>query len=222
MVENLEVYNEVICNILPANSEDAPILLNLAELTVNQLQILEEITSEPNAACHQWSIWDVESLEYLKCNSPEVYERFRPDLYSMVTDEKNCLYLDLMHHWGHVTSIFRGEMPMEQSICISKDDDFLRINLFSGKQVDPGNSDPFFCIRYQEVDEVLEMVKAFSEIDETEIRQRFEQSLRTQPPAYKFSWTEEFYPILLKYCQEVKEFYQTAANQNFGVINGIC
>jgi hypothetical protein len=218
--ENLDIYKQVIFHISPINC-DAPILLNSSELTVRQIDALKEIKVEIKSVCNKWSIYDVELVEDLKCNHPKIYERIKPDLYSIIADEKNCLSLDLDFAWGHISSIFRCAALMDSSTFIKKTNGSTKVNLFSGKLVDPKDSDPFFTQRYQEVKEVREIAQSLSEVDQLELRKRFEHALKTQPPAYEFIWNEEFYPFLMERCEEVKSFYQNAATQNFGIVNAI-
>lgn len=75
--------------------------------------------------------------------------------------------------------------------------------------------------RYQEIDEVWEIAKALSTIDESGIRDRFEQILQTIPQPFPYNWENERHPFFLQYCQDVKIFYKTAAEKSFGVVSTI-
>jgi hypothetical protein len=213
-----EVFEQVIMGLTPADF-DAPLVSCLSELTPNQIDVLKEIASDIELVLNRWSIYDVEVLEDLKSISPETYGRLKPDLYSIVADEKDCLHLDLNRSWGQVSYIFRGETTMKPSVVVSKVENKHWVNLFSGKSFDP--DDTFFPMRYQEVEEVAKMAESFSKIDESEIRWRFEEALRAQAPVYRYDWEEESYSVLLEYCKEVQAFYQTAAIRGFGVVNAI-
>ncbi len=216
--KNPKVFEQVIMD-FSAIDDDTPLISSLSELTPNQLTVLNEISSEMESVINWWSIYDIEVLEDLKSISPETYEQLKPELYWIVADEKKCLQLNLNHSWSHVSSLFRHGTSMEPSALVSKVDDFYRVNILSGKPVDP--NDTFFPMRYQEVDEVTEMAQSLLKIDEREIRQRFEYALQAQTPVYRYIWEEESYSTLLEYCKEVQSFYQTAAAQGFGVVNAI-
>ncbi|MDX2241829.1 MAG: DUF1877 family protein [Leptolyngbyaceae cyanobacterium bins.302] len=213
-----EVFEQVIMDLSPAGS-DAPLISSLSELTSAQIDVLKEITSEIDLVLNRWSIYDVEVLEDLKSIFPEIYARLKPELYLIVSDEKDCSYLDLNRAWSHVSSLFLYGTSMEPSTFVSRVNNCHRINIFAGKQIDP--VDKFFPMRYQEVDEVLEMAQSLKKIDEWEIRQRFERALQEQTLVYRYRWEEESYSVLLEYCKAVQAFYQTAAAQGFGIVNAI-
>jgi Domain of unknown function (DUF1877) len=217
--ENPEVFWRLIFDLSPVNS-DTPLVSDISELTSSQISMLGEIGSDITAVCNRWTKNDVEEIEFLKEINPELYEYLKLDLYSIVTDEKDCCYLDFNKGWTYVSSLFQSGKMMNPSLFVSTIDNCHSVNIFSGKPVDPDNSQ-YFTFRYQEVDEVREIAKALSTIDESDIRYRFEQILQTDPRPFPYSWAHELHPLLLQYCQDVKIFYKTAVEKNFGVVSTI-
>lgn len=100
--------------------------------------------------------------------------------------------------------------------CICVDNNLCRVNIFAGKPVDPTDSSP--CSWYQEVSEVAEISRVLSAIDEIEIRRRFEQAAKVNPPIYRGGWSEDQYPFLQEYLQEIQHFYQVTADQGLGMV----
>jgi Domain of unknown function (DUF1877) len=217
--ENPEVFWRVISDLSPANI-DTQFILDTSELTFSQISILGEIMPDINVICNRWTQNNVEEVEFLKELNPELYEHLKLDLYSIVIDEKDCCYLDFNKEWTYVSSLFQAGRMMDPSVFISTIDNRHNINIFSGKPVDPDDS-RYFTFRYQEIDEVREIAKALSTIDESDIRLRFEQILQTDPRPFPYRWADELHPLLLQHCQDVRIFYETAAEKKFGVVSTI-
>ncbi|MGR3278200.1 DUF1877 family protein [Acaryochloris marina NIES-2412] len=214
---NPEVFEDVLMDLSSAD-DDEPLITDFSELTPKQLCVLKEITSDIGLSHERLSIWDIDSLELLKSIYPDIYERLKPELYTIVIDEKECEYLDLGDTWSFVDSLFRFGTPMEPSTIRSNLNGYHRINIFSGKPINPSDRWP---IRYQEVYEVQEMSQLLASIDESEIQCRFEEALRTQSPVYRYGWHQESYPQLLEFCKIVQLFYRKAASKGFGIVNAI-
>jgi Domain of unknown function (DUF1877) len=213
--ENSEFLRDVIYGISPVNTE-SQLILDISELTSYQASILQEITPRPQAVCNLWTKRDIENIEFMKKHNPETYKYLKPDLFSIVMDEKDCFYLELGTGWGMISYLFTCGILMEENLCVSTIDHLYNINIFHGKLVYPDDS-PYSKLRYQEINEVLEISRALSTITESEIRQRFDKALQLQPPVYRPCWVEESYPAILEHCQGVQAFYETAANMGFGV-----
>lgn len=215
---DLETFESVIWLLTPKNT-DIPLISDLSELTSEQIELLAEITLDANEICNYWTGSDAEVLEELKQNSPQHYERLKTKLFSIVMSEKNCSDLDFGKDWDWVSYILRDGRSMDRSSCTYKSDTCYSANIFSGKPLNP--KDVKSGILYQEISEVIDISQVLLDIDDMEIRRRFEQASRMNPFVYRGGWLEEFYPLLLEYCTGVRFFYQTAANQGFGVINAI-
>jgi hypothetical protein len=104
--ENPEIFWRVIFDLSPANS-DTPFISDISELTSSQINILGEIMPDINAVCNRWTENDVEEVEFLKELNPELYEYLKLDLYSIVTDEKDCCCLDFNKGWTGSVSLLR-------------------------------------------------------------------------------------------------------------------
>lgn len=217
--ENPEVFWRVIFDLSPANS-DTPLVLDISELTPSQISILGKIMPDIKAVCNRWAENDIEQIEFLKELNPDLYEYLKLDLYSIVTDEKDCCYLDFDRGWAYVSSLFQAGRMMNPSVFVTIIDNCHNVNIFSGKPVDPDESQ-YFTVRYQEIDEVRQIAKALSTIDESDIRDRFDRILQTAPRPFPCKWAEEIYPFLLQHCKNVKIFYENAADKNFGVVSKI-
>jgi Domain of unknown function (DUF1877) len=217
--ENHKFLREVIFSISPVNTE-SPLILDISELTSYQISILREITSDIYSVCNRWTERDIENIEYLKENNAEIYEYLKPDLFSIVTDEKDCFYLELGTAWDMITHLLTCGISMEENLCVISTENLYSINIFHGKQFYPNDS-PYSKLRYQEVDEVLEISRALLTITESEIRQRFDKALQTKPRVYRPYWVEGSYPAILEHCQEVKAFYKAAAINGFGIFSDI-
>jgi hypothetical protein len=159
--EDPEVFERVIFDLEPANSA-APLISDISELTLYQISILEEIVPDLNLVCNQWTEHDVDEVKFLKELNPELYEHFKLDLYSIVTDEKYCFSIDLNTSWHYVGSLFQCGILMETNTYFTTIDNRDSVNIFAGELVDP-NDTSFGAMRYQEVDKVLEMTQVLSE-----------------------------------------------------------
>jgi hypothetical protein len=217
--ENPELWRQVISGISHANSE-SPLILNVSELTSCQISILREVAPDLNYVCNRWTERDIENIEFLRNYNLELYEHIKSDLFQIVMDEKDCCYLEVGTGWDVINYVFRRGTLMEENIHINKIDLLYDVNIFYGKLVYPDDL-PSSKFRLQEVNEVLEIAAALLTITESEIRQRFEKALQTQPRTYRPCWVEGSYPAILEACQEVQAFYETAANNRFGVFSDI-
>lgn len=217
--KDLEIYEDIIAELAPKNT-DIPLIADISELTLEQRQILDEITSDANEVCNVWTEWDVEMLVDLKRYCPKNYERWKQSLYSIVCSEKNCSYLYLGQAWDWVSYVLRNGQAMNHLDCICVANDLNRVNIFAGKPVDP--TDLYPCCWYQEVSEVAEISRVLSAIGEKEIRRRFEQAAKINPPIYRGGWSEDQYPFLQEFLQEVQLFYQVTADQGLGMVSSCC
>ena len=77
--KDLVIYEDVIVDLAPKNT-DIPLIADISELTLEQRQILNEITSNANEVCNVWTEWDVEMLVDLKRDCPKNYERWKTEL----------------------------------------------------------------------------------------------------------------------------------------------
>lgn len=68
--KDLVIYEYVILFLVPKDS-DLPLISDISELTPEQRQVLEEITSDANEVCNVWTDWDVEVLVDLKQDFPQ-------------------------------------------------------------------------------------------------------------------------------------------------------
>lgn len=214
--KNLVIYEDLIFYLDPKNT-DMPLISDISDLTVEQRQILDEITSVPNEVCNVWTAWDVETLVDLKLYCPQDDEHWKQSLYSIVCSEKNCSYIDFGQDWDWVSYVLRGGQSMNHLDYV--DQELHSVNIFAGKPVDPTDSKPKSL--YQEVSEVADMSRVLSAIDEIEIRRRFEQGSQVNPSICRGGWSEDQYPFLQEYFQKVQLFYQVAADQGFGIIRCI-
>lgn len=213
--KDLEIYEDIIVELAPKNT-DTPLIADISELTLEQRQILDEITSDVNEVCNVWTEWDVEVLVDLKRYCPKNYECWKRSLYSIICSEKNCSDLYLGQAWHWISYVLRDGQSMNYLDYIYVDNNLCLVNIFAGKPVDPTDSSP--CSWYQEVSEVAEISRVLSAIDEKEIRRRFEKAAKVNPPIYRGGWSEDQYPFLQEYLQEIQHFYQVTADQGLGMV----
>lgn len=216
--KDLVIYEYVICFLVPKDS-DLPLISDISELTPEQRQVLEEITSDVNEVCNVWTDWDVEVLVDLKQDFPQEYNHWRQSLYSIVSSAINCSYLDLGQAWDWVSYVLRDGQSMNHLDCICVNNDLCRVNIFAGKPVDPTDSYPRSW--YQDMSEVAEISRVLSAIDEKELRRRFEQAAKVKPPIYRGGWSEGQYAFLQEFVQEVQLFYQVTADQRLGMVTAL-
>lgn len=217
--QDLVIYEYVIGFLEPKDS-DLPLISDISELTPEQRQVLEEITSDVNEVCNVWTDWDVEVLVDLKQDFPQEYNYWRQSLYSIVSNNKNRSHLYLGQAWHWISYVLRDGQSMNYLDCICVDNNLCLVNIFAGKPVDPIDSSP--CSWYQEVSEVAEISRVLSAIGEKEIRRRFEQAAKINPPIYRGGWSEDQYPFLQEFLQEVQLFYQVTADQGLGMVSSCC
>jgi Domain of unknown function (DUF1877) len=217
MIKNdLEILDQVIFYLEPVNS-DSPLIADISELTSSQIEMLKYLTADLSRVVNHWTAWDIKALEDLRRDYPETFERLKPDLYLIVTNEKQCANVDLGKAWDWISYIFRNGQSMNQLADTAEDR--LNVNIFFGKSIEP--HDMVSSIRFQEVSEVMEVAQILSQLDDTEIQQRFEQAARIKGDVYRGDWSRDAYPLFMEYVREVKGFYQTAAERGYGVLFAI-
>jgi hypothetical protein len=210
---DLEIFEQVIRYLVPVNS-DMPLIADIAELPPSQIEMLKELDADLDAVCNHWTDWDVKVLEDFRRDAPETYERVKLNLYAIVANEKPCADLDFGKAWDWVSYILRDGQPIDQ--LTDAVEGRLNVNVFVGESIDP--HDARGSIRYQTVNEVQEVSYILSQLDDTEIRRRFEQAAKINAQVYRGDWSEDSYPWLVESVREVQGFYQTAAEKGYGVI----
>jgi Domain of unknown function (DUF1877) len=143
-----------------------------------------------------------------------MFERLKPDLYAIVANEKQCANLDFGKAWDWIGYILRDGQSMSQLVDTAEGR--LNVNIFFGKSIEP--YEMAGSIRFQEVNEVLEVAKILSQLDDTEIQRRFEQAARIKGDVYRGDWSRDAYPLFMEYVREVKGFYKNAAEKGYGVM----
>jgi Domain of unknown function (DUF1877) len=214
MIKNdLAIYEQVIFYLEPVNS-DSPVIADISELTSSKIKILEYLTADLSGVVNCWTDWDVKVLEDLRRDYPEMFERLKPDLYAIVANEKQCADLDFGKAWDWIGYILRDGQSMSQLVDTAEGR--LNVNIFFGKSIEP--YEMAGSIRFQEVNEVLEVAKILSQLDDTEIQRRFEQAVRIKGDVYRGDWSRDAYPLFMEYVREVKGFYKNAAEKGYGVM----
>jgi hypothetical protein len=163
MIKNdLAIYEQVIFYLEPVNS-DSPVIADISELTLSQIEILEYLTADLSGVVNCWTDWDVKVLEDLRRDYPEMFERLKPDLYAIVANEKQCANLDFGKAWDWIGYILRDGQSMSQLVDTAEGR--LNVNIFFGKSIEP--YEMAGSIRFQEVNEVLEVAKILSQLDDS-------------------------------------------------------
>jgi hypothetical protein len=210
---DLEVFEQVIFYLEPVNS-DSPVIADISELTSSQIEMLKYLTADLSGVVNCWTNWDIEVLEDLRRDYPETFDRLKPNLYEIVANEKSCAHLDLDRAWDWVSYIFRDGQSIDQLADTAADR--LNVNIFFGKSIEP--YEMVGSIRFQEVNEVLEVAQILAQLDDTEIQRRFEQAARIKGDVYRGDWSRDAYPLFMEYVREVKGFYKNAAEKGYGVM----
>jgi hypothetical protein len=75
-------------------------------------------------------------------------------------------------------------------------------------------------IRYLKSTEVKIIADALAQISDETIQNRFQQMQgdKSSNYGYGYGWSDKNYKELLKVCNEVKDFYQDAANKGNGIL----
>lgn len=146
-----------------------------------------------------------QTLEKLKIEQPEEFEKLKSDIPTMLAEGKNSEF-DIGKKWNHLHSILTGtnsSTPLPYLIGKNKQDKLPSINaILGGKTIDYETDNGL--LRYLTVDEVKQVAQALSKFTQADFQERFASK----------GWEKGFDSLYDAYRQLLNYYQNIAYQQN--------